>query len=248
MTKLISDKTHWAEPSTRILIADSDRGLADTLALALMRANFGVSMTHDGFSALRRWRDHHPDLVILDSKLTGIDGLQVCRQIRSQSSTPIILLSVNGSDEAIVRGLEWGADDYLVKPCSPIQLVARCQAILRRAGMNPRANTLQLGGLVLDRTRRKVTRGGAQISLTQLEYRLLEALAVNVGQVISTNRLIDTVWGPNGGDKIMLKQLVHRLRRKIELDPLHPLIETIAGTGYALIDYAVQHAEAAGEL
>lgn len=219
----------------KVLIVDDDLVLADVLSFTLRRAGFDTLLAHDGQTALERWRAEEPDLVILDLKLPKIDGLNVCLQIRSEATTPIIMLTVRGEDEDVVQGLEIGADDYITKPFSPTQLVARTQAVLRRSGMQFSPSRLTVGSMVLDPSRREVYQNDKRVQLTQLEYRLLETLALNANQVLAADQLIDKVWGVNGGDKIMLKQLVHRLRRKIETEDFPPLIETVPGIGYALI-------------
>ena len=158
-----------------------------------------------------------PDLILLDLNLPRLDGLGVCRKVRAVSDVPIIILSVRAGDEAVVRGLEMGADDYMVKPFSPTQLVARIRAVMRRVGVSATPTTLAVGGLTLDRSRGEAVRlhDGAVIRLTALELKLLEALMLHPGQVLPSDTLITTVWGPEGGDRTMLKQLMYRLRAKI---------------------------------
>lgn len=220
----------------KVLVVDDDLVLADVVSFTMRRAGFDILLAHDGQAALDRWRAEQPDLIILDMKLPRMDGLGVCRQIRKESVVPIIMLTVRSDDEDVVRGLEAGADDYIAKPFSPTQLVARAHAVLRRSGAQFSPSHLTAGSLTLDPSRREVVnQTGRRVQLTQLEYKLLEALAVNSGQVMPTDRLIDKVWGVDGGDKVMLKQLVRRLRRKIEHDPSHPLVETVPGIGYALV-------------
>jgi DNA-binding response OmpR family regulator len=195
-----------------------------------------VVAVHNGRAALDAWRNRSPDLIILDLNLPG-RRLEVCRRIREQDDVPIIILSVRGDDDDVVRGLELGADDYVPKPFSPRQLVARAQAVLRRAGVTQTAGPLVAGDLTLDLTRRELIRSGQVLAqLTALECRLMEVLMLNVGQVLPSDTLITQVWGPAGGDRTMLKQLVHRLRAKIEPDPDEPpYLETVPGVGYALI-------------
>jgi DNA-binding response OmpR family regulator len=220
----------------KLLLVEDDLALSDVVAFTLRRAGFDVLTAYDGLAALTTWEQETPDLVVLDLNLPRLDGLAVCRQMRSQSDTPIIILSVRGGDEAVVKGLELGADDYIVKPFSPTQLVARVRALLRRAGVTPTAGVLETAVFTLDRSRNEVSRANQEaIRLTPLETRLLEALMRNAGQVLSTDFLISTVWGAEGGDRTMLKQLVYRLRAKIEPDPSQPTcVETIPGVGYAL--------------
>jgi DNA-binding response OmpR family regulator len=220
----------------KILIVEDDLALSDVLSFTLRRAGFEVATAYDGEAALTAWAEEEPNLVLLDLNLPRVDGLTVCRQIRSQSRTPIIILSVRGGDDAVVEGLELGADDYIVKPFSPSQLVARIRAVLRRLDATPIPGPLAAGDLILDRSRNEVRKGGdSAIRLTPLECRLLEALMLNAGQVLPADLLIDAVWGAEGGDRTMLKQLIYRLRTKIEPDPAQPTyIETVPGIGYAV--------------
>lgn len=220
----------------KVLLVEDDLALSDVIAFTLRRAGFDVIVAYDGQSALATWEQEVPDLVILDLNLPKLDGLSVCRRIRAQADTPIIMLTVRGGDEAVVSGLEIGADDYIVKPFSPTQLVARVRAVLRRAGVTPTPGMLEAAGLILDRSRGEVQRSGQDpIRLTPLETRLLEALMINAGRVLSADSLISAVWGAESADRTMLKQLVYRLRAKIEPEPSHPTtIETIPGIGYAL--------------
>lgn len=219
----------------KILVVEDDLSLSDVLAFTLRRAGYEVITAFDGVAALQLWEAEKPDLIVLDLNLPKLDGLAVCRQIRSQAQTPIIILSVRGGDEAVVKGLELGADDYVVKPFSPNQLVARIKAVSRRAGMADTTSVLELAGLIFDRSRNEVQREGIEsIRLTPLEAKLLETLMLHAGQVLASDALITAVWGSDGGDRAMLKQLVYRLRAKI--DPGAPptsLIETIPGIGYS---------------
>ena len=222
----------------KALIVDDDLDLADVVSFTMRRAGFEVILAHDGQLALQRWQEEEPDLIILDLNLPKLDGLTVCQRIRAEADTPIIILSVRGGEDDVVRGLELGADDYIVKPFSPRQLVARAEALLRRAGtahISPAP--MAAGGLTLDPSRREVFCAGQPLAqLTPLECRLLEVLMWNSGQVVPADTLIDHIWGPAGGSRVMLKQLVSRLRHKIERDPSRPtLIETVPGMGYELV-------------
>lgn len=221
----------------KILVVEDDLALADVLSFTLRRAGFSVVAVHDGLAALETWQETASNLVLLDLNLPKLDGLSVCRRLREQSDIPIIMLTVRGSDEDIVQGLELGADDYIVKPFSPSQLVARVRAVLRRTDTMPLPAALATGHLRLDRSRNEVhCPGQPPIRLTPLETRLLEALMLNAGQVLTAEVLISSVWAAEGGDRAMLKQLVYRLRSKIEPDPAQPsYIETVPGVGYALI-------------
>jgi len=224
----------------KALVIDDDRVLADLVAFALRREGFQVVQAQDGESALARWAAERPDIILLDVNLPktvpALDGFGVCQRIREQSHVPIILLTVRDDEEDIIYGLKVGADDYILKPFSPRQLVARVQAVLRRASKSSDAALLEVGGLALEAGRRKVSVNGSEpILLTALECRLLEYLMLNAGQILLIQDLIDHVWGPGGGDRDMLRQLVRRLRSKIEPDPARPgFIETVAGLGYGL--------------
>ncbi len=221
----------------KLLIVEDDLALSDVLAFTLRRAGFTVCLAYDGAAALPSWEHEQPDLIVLDLNLPKLDGLVVCRQIRARSQVPILILSVRGGDEAVVQGLELGADDYVVKPFSPSQLVARVKALLRRSGLTAVPGLLEVGKWVLDRGRNELQSPSlSPIRLTPLETRLLETLMLHPGQVLTSDGLINTVWGMEGGDKAMLKQLVYRLRSKIEIDTLHSLtVETIPGVGYSLL-------------
>jgi DNA-binding response OmpR family regulator len=222
----------------KALVVDDDLVLADVIAFTLRRAGFDVMLAHDGVSALDRFRAEAPGVVILDLELPRKSGLDVCRAIRAQSDTPIIMLTVRDSDEDVVRGLGMGADDYITKPFSPAQLVARAQAVLRRTGQPVVPRRQDFAGARLDPERHTLELAHMPpVPLTQLEYRLMETLILNSEQVLPTATLIDRVWGPDGGDKAMLKQLVYRLRKKIEPENGGGslFIESIPGVGYALM-------------
>lgn len=221
----------------KALIVDDDRVLADVVAFTLRREGFEVIQAYDGPTAIRRWSAEQPDIIILDVNMPTMDGFAVCRHIRERADTPIILLTVRGEEDDIVKGLEIGADDYIVKPFSPRQLVARASAVLRRAGQTTTSPILKVGEVVIDSNQRKVTIGAREpISLTPLESRLLDYLMINAGHVLTTDAIIDHVWGPGGGDRDMLRQLVRRLRSKIETDPADPTyIKTIPGLGYGFL-------------
>lgn len=225
---------------TKVLVVEDDLALSDVLVFTLRRAGFEAMPVYDGEAALVAWENQQPDLLVLDLNLPKLDGLSVCRRIRSsagpQAATPIIILSVRGADENIVTGLDYGADDYIVKPFSPTQLVARIRAVLRRAHVPTVAGNLSVSGLVLERSRSQVQVGdGEPVRLTPLEVKLLETLMIHAGQVMTVELLINAVWGQDQGDRAMLKQLVYRLRSKLESAGEQPIpIETIPGVGYVL--------------
>ena len=219
----------------KVLLVEDDLALSDVVSFTLRRAGYEVVAAYDGLAALDLYESAAPDLLLLDLNLPRLDGLGVCRHVRALSDVPIIILSVRGEDEAVVRGLEMGADDYMVKPFSPTQLVARIRAVMRRAGVQATPATLEASGLSLDRSRSEVVRPGqSPVRLTALELKLLEALMRDPVRVLPADALIAAVWGPEGGDRAMLKQLVYRLRAKIEGDATTGLIETVPGIGYAL--------------
>jgi DNA-binding response OmpR family regulator len=177
-----------------------------------------------------------PDLIILDVNLPGANGFEVCRQVRAQGVTPILLLTVRSTEEDHVHGLDQGADDYLTKPFSPRTLLAHVRALLRRSGVNhPRTNGT--GDLRLDIDDQTVTlRGGEPVRLTNREFRLLQHLCANIGHTVSVEGLTSSIWGHHAaGDRQLLKQIVHRVRQKIEWDPPNPqYIITVPGVGYKL--------------
>ncbi len=220
----------------KALIVDDDRVLADLVAFTLQREGFEVVKAYDGEMALKQWKADQPELVVLDVNLPDTDGFDLCRQMRQESDTPIIMLTVRGEDDDVVHGLELGADDYIHKPFSPRQLVARIQAVLRRAGQSPVPAVRRVSDLSLDVSRREAQIGpGKIVSLTSLETKLLDYLMLNAGHVLTSESIIDHVWGAEGADRDMLRQLIYRLRHKIEPDPTNPhYIETVSGLGYGL--------------
>lgn len=226
----------------KVLVVDDDRVVADLVAFTVRRAGYEAVIASDAASTLRRWQEDDPALIILDINLPGTaqlkDGFAICKHIRSQSDVPIILLTVRGEENDIVHGLEAGADDYILKPFSPRQLVARVQAVLRRGRNMENTSShakLSIDGLDFNPKIREVSlSNGTTRSLTSLESRLLEYLMLNAGHILTTDDLISDVWGANGGNSEMLRQLVRRLRAKIEDDSSNPYyIQNLPGLGYA---------------
>jgi len=220
----------------KILIADDDRDLLGLIAFTLTQAGYLVVKASDGPAAIHAFKGESPDLAVLDINMPGASGFQVCEAIRSQSRIPIMMLTVRGEEEDLIKALDLGADDYLTKPFSPRTLLARIKA-LRRAGIESAA-PVSVGRLSLDAEEHTVRiDGGELVRLTKLELRLLQMLLANVGRTVSSDRLLIQVWGHrNSGDRQLLKQLVHRLRHKIEADPANPqLLQTSAGSGYKLV-------------
>ena len=225
----------------RILLVDDDRELIDLLAFALRRAGLEPIAAHDADTALRLYSERQPDLVVLDINLGASSGLEVLRELRRRSQLPVIMLTALDSEEDKVRGLEAGADDYLTKPFSHRELIARIRAQLRRSGQEWQARRapetrLQVGPIILDLSEHSVTKSGQLISLTVTEFRLLHCLMTNAGAVVPTSALLKQVWGyadPGGSD--VVRVTVHRLRRKLEADPGRPsLLHTIPGVGVLL--------------
>jgi DNA-binding response OmpR family regulator len=221
----------------KVLVVDDDRVLADLVAFTLRQQGFQVILAYDGQTAIEKWQAVQPDLIVLDLNLPKIDGFTVCRRIRAEADTPIIMLTVRGEEDDIVHGLELGADDYIPKPFSPRQLIARVTAVLRRAGKTQVPAIHRVGELTFDADRRELRIGQDRIIfLTPLESRLLRYLMINAGHVLTSDAIIANVWGPEGADQDMLRQLVRRLRLKIEPDPAQPTyIENVPGFGYGLV-------------
>lgn len=221
----------------KILSADDDKDLLALIAFTLSQAGYLIVKAGDGASAIRAFNAEAPDLVILDINMPGATGFQVCEAIRAKSRVPVMMLTVRGEEEDLVRALELGADDYLSKPFSPRTLLARVKALLRRAGMENSA-PLAAGRIKLDIEEHTVQVGASTpVRLTKLELRLLQMLVANSGHTVSSDRLLMQVWGHKGsGDRQLLKQLVHRLRQKIEVDPAAPqMLQTAPGAGYKLV-------------
>lgn len=220
----------------KILVTDDDLELLELIGFTLRQAGYLIVEAADGEEALAMYHREQPDLVILDVNLPRVNGFEVCRRIRAEATTPIMLLTVRNDEDALVQGLDLGADDYLTKPFSPRTLRARVRALLRRAGIE-RPAALGGGDLLLDIEMQTVRiAGGEPTRLTSLEFRLLQYLLANAGHPISSERLTTHVWGYQGvGDRQLLKQLVHRLRQKIEHDPTNPTyLVTVPGIGYVL--------------
>lgn len=221
----------------KVLIVDDDLALADILSFTMRRAGYEVAQAFDGEMALEHWRCDAPDLILLDLNLPKMSGFKVCQKIRSQSDVPIIILSVRDEEDDIIKGLKYGADDYILKPFSPRQVIARAEAVLRRARQaDVQPDMFAAGGIILCPARNELLQDEQVLThLTRLECRLLEILLRNSGQVVPAELLIDRIWGTGGGDRVMLKQLVYRLRHKLQAVPSLPVhLETIPGVGYQL--------------
>ncbi len=227
---------------TRIVTADDDPQLLRLIARNLEFEGYEVVTASDGEQALEQVERVAPDLVLLDVMMPKMDGFTVCQRVREFSSVPIIIITARGQDQDKVKGLDLGADDYLTKPFSVEELLARVRAALRRAqflstdAMSGRATTTTVGEMVIDYAQHLVTLSGKELVLTPTEYRLLAYLAQNVGRVATQDLLLEHVWGVDYvGESHMLQVNVNRIRRKLETDPAHPrYLKTKVGIGYVL--------------
>jgi DNA-binding response OmpR family regulator len=219
-----------------ILIVDDESIVREVVAQYLRQDGFQVELAADGPEALRRFAAARPDLVLLDLMLPGVDGLEVCRRIRSQSNVPVIMVTAKGDETDTIIGLGIGADDYVTKPFSPRELVARVKAVLRRAATQPIADgdPLHFGPLTIRPDRRQVELNGTTIELTAREFDLLEFLAAHPSQVFTRDELLDKVWDwAYASDGGTVTVHIRRLRQKIEPDPERPrFIKTVWGVGY----------------
>jgi two-component system OmpR family response regulator len=223
-----------------ILIVEDDRTLVDVLRYNLVKEGYNVLIAGDGEGALKLTRTEEPDLVLLDIMLPGMSGLEVCRILRKETNVPILMLTARTDEIDKVVGLEVGADDYVTKPFSLRELMARVRAMLRRAEMTvPKPSdrqSVKVGDLQVDVARRKVTLGNSVLDLTQKEFDLLAFLAQNKGLVFSREQLLDKVWCYEfAGDTRTVDVHIRWLRQKIETDPAHPeRLVTVRGVGYKL--------------
>jgi two-component system, OmpR family, phosphate regulon response regulator PhoB len=222
--------------TAKVLIVEDEDAIVTLLTYNLEAAGYGVATSKSGDDAVHAVRDERPDLVILDWMLPGLSGIEICRQIRASLDTralPIIMLTARGEEADRLRGLQTGADDYMVKPFSVAELLARVQALLRRATPEKTADVLERGGIALDRQAHRVTRGLRTINVGPTEYRLLEFFMERAGRVLSREQLLDSVWGRSAEiDERTVDVHVGRLRKAIvrgnEPDP----IRTVRGAGY----------------
>ena len=226
-------------PAARILVVEDDKTVAEVTRRYLERAGFEVEHVADGAVALARITESRPDLVILDLMLPGIDGREVARRVRAVNDVPIIMLTALGEASDRISGLELGADDYMPKPFSPRELVARVRNVLKRTGTQaqeaaPQA-PLEAGGIVLDAKSREVTINGTAVDLTVREFDLLHFLMQHPREVFRREVLLEHVWGYTFGDTSTVTVHVRRLREKIEPDPSNPtFVQTVWGVGYKL--------------
>ncbi len=219
--------------NARILVVDDDTAISEMIGIVLKAEGFEPQFAGDGAEAIELFRVMRPDLVLLDLMLPGIDGIQVCAAIRSESGVPIIMLTAKGETTDVVKGLESGADDYVVKPFNPKELVARIKTRLRPV-LPESADTVGIGDLLIDVQGHEVRRGSEKINLTPLEFQLLLALAVKPQQVFTREMLLEQVWGYHyKADTRLVNVHVQRLRAKVEHDPDNPrIVMTVRGVGY----------------
>ncbi|BDD81587.1 DNA-binding response regulator MtrA [Tsukamurella pulmonis] len=217
----------------RILVIDDDPALAEMLTIVLRNEGFDSTVVGDGTQALSAAREFRPDLVLLDLMLPGMNGIDVCRVLRADSSVPIVMLTAKADTVDVVLGLESGADDYVIKPFKPKELVARVRARLRRTDDEP-SELLSIGNVVIDVPAHKVTRDGEVISLTPTEFDLLVTMARKPRQVFTRDVLLEQVWGyRHPADTRLVNVHIQRLRAKIEKDPENPeIVLTLRGVGY----------------
>ena len=219
---------------TLVMVVDDDQDLAEMLGIVLTGAGIDVDLVSRGDEVMDVFRNNPPDLVLLDVMLPGLDGIEVCKLIRAESMVPIIMLTAKGDSHDVVRGLEAGADDYMVKPFRhPSELIARIRTRLRRTNVDI-AGLLTIGDLAIDVQAHQILRAGKQISLTRLEFDLLVALAKEPGRVFTRDALLSEVWGyRHSTDTRLVNVHVQRLRSKIEHDPERPeIVVTVRGVGY----------------
>jgi len=220
----------------KILVVEDDEGIAGTLYRGLTFEGYKVNTAYDGVAGLASARDDPPDLVILDWMLPGLDGLEVCRRLRSAGSTPILMLTAKDAVIDRVHGLDAGADDYLVKPFAFDELLARLRALLRRAKPSGEVGeTLKFADLLLDTGAREVRRGTRKIELTAKEFDLLELFMRHPRQVLTREVIFDRIWGYDfGGESNIIEVYVRYLRQKTETETEPRLLQTVRGYGYVL--------------
>ena len=220
-------------PRPKVLVVDDDAALAEMLSLVLRNEGFSSQIVASGDAAMGAFRDYRPDLVLLDLMLPGKGGIEVCREIRAESGVPIVMLTAKNDTVDVVKGLESGADDYVVKPFKPKELLARIRARVRRLSDAP-PESLAIGDLVIDVAGHSVTRGSTPLALTPLEFDLLVCLTRKPWQVFTREVLLEQVWGyRHAADTRLVNVHVQRLRAKVEHDPENPeIVLTVRGVGY----------------
>ena len=222
----------------RLLLVEDDPALAELLEFRFRQQGYAVTVTPDGDEALLLAAEEVPDLVVLDWMVEGTSGIEVCRRLRKGKATahvPIVMLTARGAEDDKIRGLETGADDYVTKPFSPRELLARVSAILRRIRPALAGEVIEVGDLSLDATAHKVTRRGQTIALGPTEFRLLRHFMEHPGRVFSRGQLLDAVWGSESEIELRTVDVhIRRLRKAINLDGRGDIIRTVRSAGYSL--------------
>jgi two-component system phosphate regulon response regulator PhoB len=225
-------------PTKRLLLVEDDRALADLVAFHVERAGYELTRTGDGEEALILVDEVKPDVILLDWMIEGISGIEVCRRLRRRATTanvPIMMLTARGEESDRIRGLETGADDYVTKPFSPRELVARVQAVLRRLRPALAGELLSYADIELDSVAHKVVRGGRQVNVGPTEFRLLRHFMEHPGRVFSRGQLLDSVWGQDSDIELRTVDVhIRRLRKAINLPGTADIIRTVRSAGYAL--------------
>jgi two-component system response regulator RegX3 len=237
----VTDPTYTAPDMPKVLVVEDESSLVEALEFALSEEGFAVASAGDGEHALTLFDRERPDIVLLDLMLPSLSGTEVCKRIRARHATPIIMLTARDSEIDKVVGLEVGADDYVTKPFSMRELVARVKAVLRRAGeagASEDTAAVEVSGVRVDRDRHEVSVRGQPVELPPKEFDLLELLVRNAGRVLTREVLIDRIWGADYvGDTKTLDVHIKRLRGRIERDPRAPRhIYTVRGVGYKFLD------------
>lgn len=223
----------------KALVVEDEPQMAGIIEYALRKEDIDVVTAYDGEEALLKVEEEGPDIVVLDIKIPRVDGFEVCRRIRQQTSIPVLVLTAKKEELDVIQGLELGADDYMTKPFNHAELVLRVKAILRRTGVEPRRRSLAMGGLRIDFLQRNVTVHDIPVRLTPTEFKLLSCLVNNAGCVMSWESLLRHVWQwePSESGRELVKSNVRRLRQKVELNPAEPTyILSVRGAGYMFSD------------
>ena len=224
-----------------ILIVEDDPAVRDIVQIALEREGMDVEAVGDGEAALKHFRSAGSfDLVVLDIMLPGIDGISLCQELRKSSDVPVVMLTARDGERSVVLGLEVGADDYVTKPVSPLEMVSRVRAHLRRRRMNAPDQRLAFPGLVIDLLRRQVWAGDNRVDLTAAEFEVLRFLAAHPGWVYSRQQIMEQLWGGEFYGEVRTADVhIRNIRRKIETDPKNPrYIQTVRGMGYKFAEIA----------
>ena len=224
-----------------ILIVEDDPAVRDIVQIALEREGMSVEAVGDGEAALKHFRSAGSfDLVVLDIMLPGIDGISLCQELRKSSDVPVVMLTARDGERSVVLGLEVGADDYVTKPVSPLEMVSRVRAHLRRRRMNAPDQRLAFPGLVIDLLRRQVWAGDNRVDLTAAEFEVLRFLAAHPGWVYSRQQIMEQLWGGEFYGEVRTADVhIRNIRRKIGTDPKNPrYIQTVRGMGYKFAEIA----------